>query len=53
MVVIKVDNGKTVIIVAKDKAVAANLVIDVDGMVANLDMVNYKNLGGQVSVRVR
>ncbi len=53
MVVIKVDNAKTVTIVAKDKSVAANLVVDVDGMVANLDMVNYKNLGGQVSVRVR
>jgi hypothetical protein len=53
MVVIKVDNAKTVTIVAEDEPVAANLVVDVDGMVANLDMVNYKNLGGQVSVRVR
>ena len=53
MVVLKVENSRPVTIVAKDKPVAANLVVDVDGMVANLDLVNYKNLGGRVSVRVR
>jgi len=53
MVVIKVDNAKPVTIVAKDRPVAANLVVDVDGTVANLNLVNYKNLGGRVSVRVR
>ncbi|CAB4680161.1 MAG: hypothetical protein F2660_01040 [Actinobacteria bacterium] len=53
MLVIRVDNAKILTIVAEDRPVAANLVVDVDGMIGNYSLVNYKNLGGQVSVRVR
>jgi hypothetical protein len=53
MVVLKADNSKSITLVANDQAVGANLVIDVDGSVANIALVNYKNLGDQVSVRVR
>jgi hypothetical protein len=41
------------VIQANDVAVGANLVIDVNGSVANVALVNYKNLGGKVLVRVR
>jgi hypothetical protein len=53
MVVIKAENAKPVTIVANDRPVAANLVIDVNGMVSNFNLVDYKNLGGKVLVRVR
>lgn len=53
MIVLKVDNGKTVTIVSKDQPVAANLVIDVDSAIGNIAVENYKNLGAEVSVRVR
>jgi hypothetical protein len=53
MVVLKADNSKSINIVSNEQAVGANLVIDVDGSVANIALMNYKNLGDQVSVRVR
>ena len=53
MVVLKVDNGKTVTIVSKDQPVAANLVVDIDSAIGNISVENYKNLGAEVSVRVR
>jgi hypothetical protein len=52
-VVLLAEKSVLLTIVATDVAVGANLVIDVNGMVANTALVNYKNLGGQVSVRVR
>ena len=51
--VLLVKNATQLLINASDLAVAANIVIDVNGSVANVALVNYKNLGGQVSVRVR
>lgn len=53
MIVLKTDNSKIVTITANDQAVGANLVVDVDGAVANIALVNFKNLGGEVRVRVR
>ncbi len=53
MVVLKVDNGKTVTIVSKDQPVAANLVVDIDSAIGNISVENFKNLGAEVSVRVR
>ena len=53
MVVLKADNSKSINIVSNDVAVGANLVVDVDGQVANIALVNYKNLGSEVRVRVR
>ena len=53
MVVLKVDNGKTVTIVSKNQPVAANLVVDIDSAIGNISVENYKNLGAEVSVRVR
>ena len=53
MVVIKVDNGKSVTLVSNDQPVAANLVVDVDSAIGNIAVENYKNLGSEVSVRVR
>ena len=53
MIVLKVDNSKTNTINSSDAAIGANLVVDVDGLVANIAAVNYKNLGGEVRVRVR
>jgi hypothetical protein len=52
-VVVLVKNATQLLISASDLAVTANIVIDVNGSVANVALVNYKNLGGQVSVRVR
>ena len=52
-VVVLVENATQLLINASDLAVTANIVIDVNGSVANVALVNYKNLGGQVSVRVR
>ena len=52
-VVIKVENSTKVTIRSTDLPVSANLVVDVNGAVANVTLVNYKNLGGQVAVRVR
>lgn len=53
MIVLKADNSTIVSISAADQAVASNLVVDVDGQVANIAVVNYKNLSGEVRVRVR
>lgn len=53
MIVIKVENSKTVTIVANDEPVSANLVVDVDSAIGNITVENYKNLGAEVSVRVR
>lgn len=52
-VVLLAVNATQILIRSSELAVAANLVIDVNGSVANIALVNYKNLGGQVSVRVR
>jgi hypothetical protein len=52
-VVIKVENSSTLTIKSTDLPVSANLVVDVNGSVANIALVNYKNLGGEVVVRVR
>jgi hypothetical protein len=53
MIVLKADNSTIVSINAADQPVAANLVVDVEGQVANIAVVNYKNLSGEVRVRVR
>lgn len=52
-VVLLVENATQLLLSANDLEVTANIVIDVSGSVANVALVNYKNLGGQVSVRVR
>ena len=52
-VVIKVENASKVTIRSTDLPVSANLVVDVNGAIANVALVNYKNLGGQMAVRVR
>ena len=52
-VVLLVKNATQLLISASDLAITANIVIDINGSVANVALVNYKNLGGKVSVRVR
>jgi hypothetical protein len=52
-IVLLAANSTQIVIQANDIAVGANLVIDVNGSVANVALVNYKNLGGKVLVRVR
>lgn len=52
-IVLKVDNSTKVTIKTDGVSVSANLVVDVNGSVANIALVNYKNLGGEVVVRVR
>jgi hypothetical protein len=52
-IVLLAANSTQIVIQANDVAVGANLVIDVNGSVANVALVNYKNLGGKVLVRVR
>lgn len=51
--VLLAEKSTQIVIVTNELPVAANLVIDVSGMVANMALVNYKNLGGKVLVRVR
>lgn len=43
----------TVIFISSDSPVAASEVIDVDGSVAVVSVIDYRNLGGQLAIRVR
>ena len=43
----------TVIFISSDSPVAASEVIDVDGSVAVVTVIDYRNLGGQLAIRVR
>lgn len=52
-IVLLAENSTQISISASAASVGANLVIDVNGLVANYALVNYKNLGGKVLVRVR
>lgn len=52
-IVVKVENSSKVTIRANELPVGATALIDIDSAIANLAVVNYKNSGGEVAVRVR
>ncbi len=52
-IVLRVENSSKVTIRASDLPIGATALIDIDSSIANLAVVNYKNSGGEVAVRVR
>lgn len=52
-VVVRVENSAKVTIRASELPVGVTAVLDIDAAIANLAVVNYKNTGGEVAVRVR
>lgn len=50
--VLKVENSSKVILSA-DLPIAANLIVDVSGAVANIPVLDYRNAGAKLKIRVR